>query len=172
MITREEIAAMQVQVSYLQEKLDLLLAAKNKREKEHKLDVLEIQLSRTFNNIGDIINSSEDVRRQRQLDTMFNLIHTSTGFSKGFLITTRRSRKRHLVEPRQVIMSLSNCLFRNETLRESGAIFGKDHATVLNARKVVSSLMQTSREFKETYASVFNYAKSINKKAVEKTFGV
>jgi len=58
-----------------------------------------------------------------------------------------RSRKRELVEPRQVIMTLVNVL-AGYTIEASGEIVGRDHATVLSSKKSVISLLETDKEFR------------------------
>jgi hypothetical protein len=45
-------------------------------------------------------------------------------------------RKREIAQARQLLMTVSNTL-NNESLAFSGARYGKDHATVLHAKKVV-----------------------------------
>jgi len=58
-----------------------------------------------------------------------------------------RSRKRELVEPRQIIMTLLVVLAGYFTTT-AGAIFERDHATVLSSKKIVSALLDTDKEFR------------------------
>ena len=61
-----------------------------------------------------------------------------------------KSRKRQIVQARQIAMFLSRNLITNCSLATIGAeIGGKDHATVLHACNTVSDLMATDRSFKK-----------------------
>jgi chromosomal replication initiator protein len=60
------------------------------------------------------------------------------------------TRKRQIVQARQIAMFLSRNLIPNCSLATIGAeIGGKDHATVLHACTTVSDLMSTDRKFKK-----------------------
>lgn len=61
-----------------------------------------------------------------------------------------KSRKRQIVQARQIAMYLSRNLISNCSLATIGAeIGGKDHATVLHACTTVSDLMSTDKVFKK-----------------------
>lgn len=61
-----------------------------------------------------------------------------------------RSRKRNIVQARQIAMYLCRNLISNCSLSTIGAeIGGKDHATVLHACMTVGDLMQTDKVFKK-----------------------
>lgn len=61
-----------------------------------------------------------------------------------------KSRKRQIVQARQIAMYLSRSLISNCSLATIGAeIGGKDHATVLHACTTVSDLMSTDKVFKK-----------------------
>jgi len=61
-----------------------------------------------------------------------------------------KSRKRQIVQARQIAMYMSRSLIANCSLSTIGAeIGGKDHATVLHACNTVSDLMATDRSFKK-----------------------
>ena len=61
-----------------------------------------------------------------------------------------KSRKRQIVQARQISMYLSRNLVTNCSLSTIGAeTGGKDHATVLHACATVSDLMQTDKFFKK-----------------------
>ena len=61
-----------------------------------------------------------------------------------------KSRKRQIVQARQIAMYLSRNLLSNVSLSTIGsAIGGKDHATVLHSCSIVSDLMSTDRMFKK-----------------------
>ena len=61
-----------------------------------------------------------------------------------------KSRKRQIVQARQIAMYLSRSLIANCSLATIGAeIGGKDHATVLHACMTVSDLMSTDKVFRK-----------------------
>ena len=61
-----------------------------------------------------------------------------------------KSRKRQIVQARQIAMYLSRNLIDNCSLATIGAeLGGKDHATVLHACTTVSDLMSTDKSFKQ-----------------------
>lgn len=61
-----------------------------------------------------------------------------------------KTRKRQIVQARQIAMYMSRSLIANCSLSTIGAeIGGKDHATVLHACTTVSDLMSTDKTFKQ-----------------------
>ena len=61
-----------------------------------------------------------------------------------------KSRKRQIVQARQIAMYLSRNLISNCSLSTIGAeIGGKDHATVLHACTTVADLMSTDKTFRK-----------------------
>jgi chromosomal replication initiator protein len=67
-----------------------------------------------------------------------------------------RSRKREIVQARQVAMYFSKN-FTNSSLSSIGALIGgRDHATVLHACKAVKNLKETNTEFKHQLKEIEN----------------
>ncbi len=66
-------------------------------------------------------------------DKLFDCIKTVTGISKDELRKGKRTRQD--VEARYIYWVLLKGLFPSMTLDELGGIFGRDHATVINAFK-------------------------------------
>ena len=61
-----------------------------------------------------------------------------------------KTRKRQIVQARQIAMYMSRNLINNCSLSTIGAeIGGKDHATVLHACTTVTDLMSTDKSFKQ-----------------------
>ena len=61
-----------------------------------------------------------------------------------------KTRKRQIVQARQIAMYMSRLLITNCSLSTIGAeIGGKDHATVLHACTTVTDLMSTDKTFKQ-----------------------
>ncbi|MGM9763926.1 MAG: chromosomal replication initiator protein DnaA [Candidatus Cryptobacteroides sp.] len=68
--------------------------------------------------------------------------------SRGDLVSS--TRKRNIVQARQIAMFMSKKLVANTSLSTIGAeIGGKDHATVLHSCKTVADLMDTDRTFRQ-----------------------
>lgn len=67
---------------------------------------------------------------------------------------TTRSRKRDYMEPRQILMVILVDVFRY-TLSNAGLVCGgRDHTTVIHARKSVENLTYTYKAFKQKYDSI------------------
>lgn len=81
------------------------------------------------------------------------------------LYTSIKSRKREYVFARQVAMWLIS-KYSTATLEKIGSQFaGKDHATVLHAKKVINNLIDTDRKVKEQIKDLENIIK-LNTKAI------
>lgn len=64
-----------------------------------------------------------------------------------------RSRKRELVEPRQIIMTMLVTMASYTTLA-SGEVFGRKHSTVLSSKKSISSLLDTDKKFRMRFIRI------------------
>ena len=77
------------------------------------------------------------------------------GISRESLVST--TRKRQIVQARQISMFLCRKLISNVSLATIGSeTGGKDHATVLHACTTVSDLCATDRRFKRDVSSIEN----------------
>jgi hypothetical protein len=79
------------------------------------------------------------------------------GITEYELKSNCKKRKRELVWARQLHMVLRHLFIKkNESLSQTGAIYYKDHATVLHAKKVVASALEGfDVEFRERFREVF-----------------
>lgn len=59
-----------------------------------------------------------------------------------------RTRKRLVVQPRQILMFLINSNFNYSLVRIGSLLGGFDHATVLHAKSVVSNLYETDKQYR------------------------
>ena len=59
-----------------------------------------------------------------------------------------RTRKREIVQARQVAMFFSKSLTKSSLATIGSQIGGKDHATVLHACKTVNNLIETDKQFR------------------------
>lgn len=64
---------------------------------------------------------------------------------------TEKTRKREVVEARQVLMNYRNTRL-NLSQAKSGEPYGKDHCTVIWANKTVNGLLETNKEFIEKHS--------------------
>ena len=68
------------------------------------------------------------------------------------------TRKREIVEPRQVLMTLLLIICKEKS-EVVGDRFGRDHATALHARKVVARLYETNKTFRTKLRSILHSLK-------------
>ncbi|GHT10693.1 chromosomal replication initiator protein DnaA [Bacteroidia bacterium] len=71
------------------------------------------------------------------------------------------TRKREIVQARQVAMYFCKMLTENSLAAIGAKIGGKNHATVLHACKTVNNMMETNRTFKDTIVSIEKKLKAI-----------
>ncbi len=69
-------------------------------------------------------------------------------FNMNIDLLQTKSRKREIVQARQIAMYFSKDLTKSSLSAIGSEIGGKDHATVLHAYKTVRNLVETSNEFK------------------------
>lgn len=69
-------------------------------------------------------------------------------YSVGIDMLQSKTRKREIVQARQVAMYFSKSLTKSSLATIGSQIGGKDHATVLHACKTVNNLMDTDKSFK------------------------
>ncbi|MFO8236489.1 MAG: chromosomal replication initiator protein DnaA [Bacteroidales bacterium] len=65
-----------------------------------------------------------------------------------------KTRKREIVQARQIAMFFSKSLTKSSLASIGSQIGGKDHATVLHACKTVNNLMDTDKRFKSTIENI------------------
>ena len=76
-------------------------------------------------------------------------------FNIGRDIITSASRKRQIVQARQIAMYLCRSMIHNCSLSTIGAeLGGKDHATVMHACNTVSDLMAFDKTFKKYVSDI------------------
>ena len=115
----------------------------NKSEMESNLGVIARSGSLRFKSETEAQEKSDlDIGKvQRSVCEYFNI-------SREDLLS--KSRKRQIVQARQIAMYLSRNLISNCSLASIGQeIGGKDHATVLHACSTVSDLMATDKGFRK-----------------------
>ena len=107
----------------------------------HKEITVELAESVTENIVGEEQNEVTIDGVQRVVCDYFNI-------TRDDLLS--KTRKRNIVQARQIAMYMSRNLISNCSLSTIGAeIGGKDHATVLHACTTVSDLMSTDKTFRQ-----------------------
>ena len=108
---------------------------------ERDRSMLELADTITESLVGEQKSDLDIEKVQRSVCDYFNI-------SREDLLS--KSRKRQIVQARQIAMFLSRNLISNCSLATIGQeIGGKDHATVLHACTTVSDLMETDKLFKK-----------------------
>lgn len=121
-----------------------------------KLDIAQIK-KKMFSN-------SRSIKDDRIIEYIIAIVGKFYGVSG--IYTETKSRKREYVHARQVAMYLI-CKYSTATLEKVGAQFaGKDHATVLHARKVVNNLMDTDKSIRSQVKDLESIIK-LNVKAID-----
>ncbi|MBU8893539.1 MAG: chromosomal replication initiator protein DnaA [Bacteroidales bacterium] len=75
-------------------------------------------------------------------------------FSLSPEIIQSKTRKREIVQARQIAMYFSKAMTKSSLASIGALIGGKDHATVLHACKTVNNLMDTDKRFKSQIESI------------------
>ncbi|MFC2104396.1 chromosomal replication initiator protein DnaA [Bacteroidota bacterium] len=75
-------------------------------------------------------------------------------FSLSADLLQSKTRKREIVQARQIAMYFSKALTKSSLASIGALIGGKDHATVLHACKTVNNLMDTDKRFKSQIESI------------------
>ena len=113
---------------------------------EHRDSSVELAASVTQHIVSDEPEELTIDEVQRAVCDYFNI-------SREMLVSS--SRKRQIVQARQIAMYLSRSLISNCSLSTIGQeIGGKDHATVLHACTTVTDLMSTDRLFKKYVSDI------------------
>ena len=171
---RIEINEIRKQLASVQAALDVLESSPQKR---FYIEDFDTRLTESVLYIRTTLRDSGYVRRNNLSQTAGELainaieahIEEATGFTIDYLQKTRDSRKRELVEARQVVMTIRSILVP-EVLSKTGGFFGLDHATALHARRTVASLMTTDKFFARKYKILFDFAREMNETAVLEYF--
>jgi hypothetical protein len=91
-------------------------------------------------------------------DDIVKTICKCAGITLQYFNKNHKKRKKELVQARQVHMIIRHLvIYKHELLSDVGAIYGKDHATVLNAKKrVLNALDGYDIEFRERFREAFD----------------
>ena len=161
---------------------DYLVYQNGKPEEEHgmypdfnlivknKEDVLKNNLPENLAVIvvGGIATKVTAITPETFLKRLKSIIYAPLNLTDKIMLANHRSRKRELVEARQLIMAAYFCAwerhprFNTITLAEAGRVFLLDHATVLHAIKTVNNLIDTDKAYKEYYSPVWQKVMSVN----------
>ena len=104
----------------------------------------EITMDLAVSLVGQFIRTS---KKEITLDYIKTVVCQAMNVDVSSLES--KSRKRDIVQARQVAMYFAKSLTKNYSLQHIGAhIAGRDHSTVLHSCKAVSNMMDTDRKFR------------------------
>ncbi len=95
------------------------------------------------------------------LKLLKSIVYKIAGTNDTEAEESSKIRLRELVVPRQIIMSVyakSPIITQKISLRESGDIYSKNHATVLHACRAIHNLIHTDKRFYYEWKEVFDFA--------------
>ena len=95
-----------------------------------------------------------------KLEEKIEIIHKKTCdvFKVDYDSTFLKTKKNEYANARQVTMSIALNNLKC-TLKEVGNFFGKDHTTVLHAKKVVNNFIATEPDFAYKYMNVEHFSR-------------
>jgi chromosomal replication initiator protein len=107
------------------------------------LNKKEITLDLTKEMIDKLIKST---KREISIDYIQKVV--CTYYNIGLELLQSKTRKREIVQARQVAMFFSKSMTKSSLATIGSQIGGKDHATVLHACKTVNNLIETDKRFR------------------------
>ena len=107
------------------------------------LNKKEITLDLTKEMIDKLIKST---KREISIDYIQKVV--CNYYNIGLELLQSKTRKREIVQARQVAMIFSKSLTKSSLATIGSQIGGKDHATVLHACKTVNNLIETDKRFR------------------------
>ncbi len=113
-----------------------LLAQSTLNKKEITLDLAREMIDKLIKN----------TKREVSIDYIQKIV--CNYFDIGVDMLKSKTRKREIVQARQVAMFFSKSLTKSSLATIGSQIGGKDHATVLHACKTVNNLLDTDKQFK------------------------
>ncbi|HRW62434.1 MAG TPA: chromosomal replication initiator protein DnaA [Bacteroidales bacterium] len=119
-----------------------LLAQSTLNKKEITLDLAKLMIDRLVKNS----------KKELSVDYIQKVVCDFFNLSPDLLQS--RTRKREIVQARQIAMYFSKTLTKSSLASIGAMIGGKDHATVLHACKTVNNLMDTDKRFKGQIESI------------------
>lgn len=99
-------------------------------------------------------------------DEFVRILESETGISKEEAKMKHKVRKGELVEFRYLHMLFRNAIM-GLSLSLSGAIYHKDHATTLHARRKLSEWYKTDKGFRKSYSKTIKYITDIDENAFD-----
>ena len=108
------------------------------------LNKKEITMELAKDMIDKLVKST---RREVSIDYIQKVV--CNYFSMPVEIISSKTRKREIVQARQIAMFFAKSMTKSSLAAIGAAIGGKDHATVLHACKTVNNLIETDKKFKK-----------------------
>lgn len=104
----------------------------------------------------DANDKIEKIKQEMIENEIINLICKCSDVTKEELLNKEhfKNRKRELVTARQLHMSFVKLSLR-KSQKASGAIYGKDHATVIHSIKTIKNLVETDKNYRIQFSELF-----------------
>jgi len=99
-----------------------------------------------MHDIQTVKKSNSKVKREISIDYIQKIV--CDYFNVPIDLMQSKTRKREIVQARQVAMFFSKSLTKSSLATIGAQIGGKDHATVLHACKTVNNLIDTDKRFR------------------------
>lgn len=121
-------------------------------------------------NIDRLRTLTDDEKEQEILNMICKCAYTTP----EELQREYKTRKGEFVKARQVHMVIRNLVIRhNESTATTGAIYNKDHATFLHAKKrVINALEGFDKEFREQFRGAFEMTRMLYPEKAEEKFNL
>lgn len=115
------------------------------------------------------VDTSMTLSDDEKEDKILEVICKCVRITPEILRKNNKYRKSEFVKARQVHMVIRNLIIRKESTATTGAIYNKDHATFLHAKKkVLNALEGYDGEFREQFRKAFKLTKEYYPKVGEK----
>lgn len=115
----------------------------------------------------ETVRNAQDLSPEVFLKKVKDIVYEINDIDENTMVKHKKTRERKYLEPRHIIMSSYYAAFKdhlrfNMTYKVAGGLYGKDHATAINALKKVNNYLDTNKVYRERYEGVWNLVKSVN----------
>lgn len=120
--------------------------------KQIPLDLAVYRAGDKYVNVSEVQEETDELKEAKILQ----VICECSGITTNQLQTNTKSRNPVFVQARQIHMTIRQLIIYKESLEFTGNIYGKDHATVLHAIRVVTEALDGFNiPFRNKYKKVF-----------------
>ena len=120
-------------------------------DRKRSVNEIDYLIKDTFSELKNVCDALEveppkiifNVKITESINTLKLTASRLYGVSIDEMMT--KTRKREVVEARQLVMTMAKKFHPKKTLEQIGGIFGKDHATALHAFKEIGNRIETGQ---------------------------